>query len=112
MDGWARAARTLEVDSARVPAEVATNLFQPPEARYVAIRYLGRSGTPLAQSALRELFVEATSDGLIRRKAAQAMLECMEPAELCALLEQVSRHESDEHFLNFLGDMIERNCGG
>lgn len=112
MDGWARAARTLGQDEARVPAEVATNLFQPPEARYVAIRFLGRSGTPLARSALRELFVEATSDGLIRRKAAQGLLECMEPTELCPILVQVSEHESDQHFLNFLGDMIERNCGG
>lgn len=112
MSGWCLAAKRLGLDAARVPAEVATNLFQPPEARYVAIRFLGESGTPLAKNALRTLLVEATSDGLIRRKAAQGMVACMTQDELCPVLEEVAAHESDEHFLNFLGDMLERNCGG
>ena len=72
----------------------------------------GYSGTPLARNALRELFVEGTSDGLIRRKAAQGLVVCLTPEELCPILEEVGAHESDEHFLNFIGDMIERNCGG
>jgi len=112
MDGWARAAQALGVKEARVPAGVATNLFQPADARYRAIQFLGGSGTPLARSALQELFVEATSDGMIRRKAAQAMAECLPADELCPILVQVSEHESDMHFLNFLADMIDRHCGG
>ena len=108
--GWLVAARSAGPVEARVPAAVAVSLFQPPEARYVAIGALGEIGGTLAAAALEEVLVEATSDGLVRRKAAQALVRCVPSAELCPILERVAGHESDPHFLNFLGEMLDDNC--
>ena len=108
--GWLAAAESLDVSNPRVPATVATSLFQPPEARYVAIGALGGMGGPIATAALEEILVEASSDGFVRRKAAQALARYLPEDELCDVLERVSGHESDPYFLDFLGDMIDEHC--
>jgi len=108
--GWLTAAGLAGVSNPRVPATVATSLFQPPEARYVAIEALGGMGGPIATAALEEVLVEASSDGLVRRKAAQSLARYLPADELCALLERVAGHESDPYFLDFLGDMIDEHC--
>ena len=116
VDGWIEAARRLaaageEVDT-RTLADVTTNLFQPPEARYAAIGGLGQLGGQLAVAALEEVLIEASSDGYVRRKAAQALVACSAPEVYCPLFGQVASHESDEPFLWFVIDMIERHCEG
>jgi hypothetical protein len=112
LDGWLAAARALGRQDPGVLADVATNIFQPPEARYAAIAGLGELGGPLAGAALEEILIEASSDGYVRRKAAQALVRCVPPEEFCPLLATVAGHESDAVFLNFLGDMIDRHCAG
>jgi hypothetical protein len=108
--GWATAARALEVVDTTVPADVAINLFQPAAARYAAIAILGELGGNHAVKALEEVLVEATSDGMVRRKAAQGLENCASPEVLCPLLDQLAAHESDANFIDFLAQMIDRNC--
>ena len=119
VEGWLVAARSLagsaaspETVDTRVLADVATNIFQPPDARYVAIEGLGELGGDLAGVALEEILMESSSDGYVRRKAAQALVRAVEPETLCPLIARLASHESDPHFLNFLADMLESNCAG
>ncbi|MCC7012004.1 MAG: HEAT repeat domain-containing protein [Planctomycetes bacterium] len=110
--GWATAARKLGLKEARVLCDVVVDLRQPPEARYAATSALGEIGGERATKALREVLVEGASDGNIRRKAAQALLRIMPRKEFCALIEEISQHETDPVFLNFLADVLDKNCGG
>lgn len=109
---WIRAARVLGNADTSVLCDVATNIFQAPEARYAAIEGLGELGGARAGAALEEILREASSDGYVRRKAAQALVRCVSPAELCRALDTLAGHESDPAFLDFLADMIDRHCAG
>ncbi len=108
--GWAVAARRLEIRDTSVPADVAINLFQPAAARYAAIGILGELGGQRAVKTLEEVLAEITSDGMVRRKAAQALEQCATKDVLCPLLEQLASHESDPNFISFLAQMLDRNC--
>ena len=108
--GWSTAARKLGSQDTRVLADVATNIFQVPEARYAAIKELGRIGGDLSRKALEEILVEGASDGLLRRKAAQALRAFVPPDELCPILERAAQQEQDQGFLTFLADMLAKTC--
>jgi HEAT repeat protein len=110
--GWLAASERMNVSRPRVAATVATSLFQPPEARYEAIDALGDMGGPIATAALEEVLVEASSDGFVRRKAAQSLARYLPEEELCGVLERVASHESDPYFINFLADLIDEHCSG
>ena len=112
IEGWVRAARALGDADTGVLADVATNIFQAPEARYAAIDGLGELGGARAGAALEEILSESSSDGYVRRKAAQALVRCASAAELCRVLDTLAAHESDPAFLDFLADMIDRHCAG
>lgn len=116
VEAWIAAARLVrerggEADT-RVLADVATNIFQPADARYAALDGLGELGGPLAATALEEVLAEASSDGYVRRKAAQALAACSEPEAFCPILARLASHESDPVFLYFLSDMLDRRCAG
>jgi hypothetical protein len=107
--GYAEAARRLSRDPAPALADVAIDLAQPPDARYVAIEELGRSGSLAARKALEVVLVESSADGYVRRKAAQALQGSLPKEELCPILLRVADRETDPIFLVFLADMIEKN---
>lgn len=110
LDAWIAAARKLERLDADLLADVATNVRQPPDARYRAIEELGRVGTPRGRAALENVLVESGSDGYLRRKAAQAVVASLPQADACAVLMRVADRETDQAFLLFLADMVEKNC--
>lgn len=112
VDGWARAAQRLGLKEARVLCDVLVDIRQPPDARYAAVNRLPQIGGERAIAALREVLLEASSDGMLRRKAAQALVDIAPRKQACELLVQVSEHESDEHFLTFLGSMLDKHCAG
>ncbi|HVS11993.1 MAG TPA: HEAT repeat domain-containing protein [Planctomycetota bacterium] len=106
---YAEAARRLSRDPSPALADVAIDLAQPPDARYVAIEELGRSGGLAARKALEVVLVESSADGYVRRKAAQALQGSLPKEELCPILLRVADRETDPIFLVFLADMIEKN---
>jgi hypothetical protein len=110
--GWATAAKKLGRREARVLCDVVVDLRHPPEARYAATTALGDIGGERAIKALREVLVEGASDGNIRRKAAQQLLRIMPRKEFCALIDELAQHESDPVFIQFLADMLDKNCAG
>lgn len=112
VDGWARAAAKLGLKDAKVLCDVVVDIRQPPDARYAAVNKLPQFGDERAVAALREVLLEASSDGLLRRKAAQALVDVAPRKVACELLQHVSEHESDEHFLVFLGSMLDKHCAG
>ncbi len=112
VDGWARAAARLGLKEARVLCDVLVDIRQPADARYAAVNRLSRFGGERAIAALREVLLEASSDGLLRRKAAQALVEVAPRKQACELLVHISQHESDENFLTFLGSMLDKHCAG
>jgi HEAT repeat protein len=112
VEGWIHAARATGNADTGVLADVATNIFQAPEARYAAIDGLGALGGARAGAALEEILSESSSDGYVRRKAAQALVRCASAEELCAALDRLAGHESDPAFLDFLADMIDQHCAG
>jgi len=108
---WILAARAVARPIDASLASIAVDIAQPAEARYVAVDELGKeSQSNLGRKALETVLVESSSDGLLRRKAAQAMRSAMPRAEMCALLERVAQRESDPEFLNFLADLLIKNC--
>jgi hypothetical protein len=110
--GFATAAKQLGLKDPRVLCDVVVDLRQAPEARYAAVTSLAELGGERAIKALREVLVEGASDGNIRRKAAQSLLKLMPSKEFCALINEVAQHESDAVFVNFLADMLDKNCAG
>jgi hypothetical protein len=92
-------------------ADVATNLFMDETARIRAVKELGRRPEPLAIQALQAILVESTGDGYIRRMAAQGLRDSLPRENACALFQGISEHEADLNFLQFLRDMLDKNCG-
>ncbi len=112
VDGWVRAAKRSGLKEARVLCDVLVDIRQPADARYAAVNHLSAFGGERAIAALREVLLEASSDGLLRRKAAQALVEVAPRKQACELLVHISQHESDENFLTFLGSMLDKHCAG
>jgi HEAT repeat protein len=110
--GFATAMKKLGTGQARVLCDVVVDLRQPAEARYAAVNALADIGGERAIQALRHVLIEGASDGNLRRKSAQALLRIMPRPELCALIEEAAGHESDEAFIRFLSDMLDKNCAG
>ena len=108
---WVSAARAVRQPVDTTLATIATELEQPADARYVAVDELAQESQSLVgRKALEVVLVESGSDGMLRRKAAQAMRTALPRAEMCAILTRVSEHESDPSFIYFLADLLEKNC--
>ena len=112
IEGWTEAASRLNAKDARVLCDVVVDLRQPPDARYAAVRGIAKFGGERAQKALGSVLIEGASDGNLRRKAAQTLLVIMPRKPFCELITEVSEHESDDIFLNFLADLLDKNCAG
>ena len=110
LSAWINASRKIDAPMDVLLVEIATSLFQPPEVRYLAIETLTTVPTPLAIRALEEVLVESSSDAYQRRKAAQAIRDGLPKEQACAILERVAERESDEDFILFLADMLEKHC--
>lgn len=110
VDCWIVASRKQGALDDRLLAEVAIGLTQPADARYRAIEELSRVHTPVAVDALKLVLTESGSDGYVRRKAAQAVIDGLPREEACALLAAVADREVDQVFLVFLADMLEKHC--
>src|SRR5260221_643816 len=91
-------------------ADAATNLFMDETARIRAVKELGHRPEPLAIQALQAILVESTGDGYIRRMAAEGLRDSLPKENACALFQGISEHEADLNFLQFLKDMLDKNC--
>ncbi|MCC6406515.1 MAG: hypothetical protein IT453_05080 [Planctomycetes bacterium] len=110
LDCWIVASRKLGNLDERLLADVAIGIQQPADARYRAIEELGRVASPVTRDALELVLTESGSDGYLRRKAAQAVIDGLPRADACALLERIADREVDQVFLVFLADMLQKNC--
>lgn len=97
-------------DPVPILADVATNMYKEDAARHRAVQELGTHKTLYSQQALRSILVESSGNAYLRRKAAQAIRDSFPREQACAIFAEVSKLEADNHFLAFLGDMIEENC--
>jgi hypothetical protein len=91
-------------------ADVATNLYADETARIRAVKELGHRPEPLAIQALQAILVESTGDGYIRRMAAQGLRDGLPRENACELFQRIADHEADLNFLQFLRDMLDKNC--
>jgi len=91
-------------------ADVATNLFMDETARIRAVKKLGKRNDPLALQALQAILVESTGDGYLRRMAAQGLRDTLSREDGCEIFRKVADKEADLNFIEFLRDMIEKNC--
>ncbi|MBI5432735.1 MAG: hypothetical protein HZA52_07895 [Planctomycetes bacterium] len=110
LECWIDASRKVGSLDERLLADVAIGIRQPADARYRAIEELGRVASPVTRDALELVLTESGSDGYLRRKAAQAVIDGLPRAEACALLERIADREVDQVFLVFLADMLQKNC--
>lgn len=92
-------------------ADVATNLFQDETARIRATKELGRYKDPRGEAALREILVESTGDGYMRRMAVQSLHATLPAETACAIFELVASKEADINFAHFLADALDKWCG-
>jgi hypothetical protein len=91
-------------------ATVATNLFQEGAARVRAVKELGKHGEPRAVQALQAILVESTGDGYLRRMAVQSLLKNLPRESACEVFLRVADKEADLNFLQFLRDVLDKNC--
>ncbi len=91
--------------------DVATNLFQEGSARVRAVKELGKRPDPRGDKALRAILVESTGDGYLRRMAAQALLATLPRETACAVFRETGDKEADLNFLEFLAQLVDKNCG-
>jgi len=110
LDGWLTASAALELDTVPDLALVATDLRRDESTRHRAVRELALAATPLAREALREVLLESTGNGYLRRLAAQGVVDAYEAAEGCALLEEVALLEADPSMQVFLANLVAANC--
>jgi len=110
LDAWIRAARTLEIDQADFLSTIAVDLQKDNSTRTLAVKTLGTIKSPIGRQALESVLVESTGNHYLRRKAAQSLLVTIPRDEFCALIRQVFSRESDQHFQQFLADVLEDNC--
>lgn len=92
-------------------ADVATNLYMDETARIRAVKELGHRPEPTAIQALQAILVESTGDGYIRRMAAQGLRDGLPRENACELFQRIADHEADLNFLQFLRDLLDKNCG-
>jgi HEAT repeat protein len=91
-------------------ADVATNLLMDETARIRAVKELGKRPEPLAIQVLQAILIESTGDGYLRRMAAQGIRDSLPKESACEVFNQVADREADLSFLQFLRDMLEKNC--
>jgi hypothetical protein len=107
---WSRACEALGRPRSEVLMRVATDIYQEDRARLIAIELLGKIPGNLERQTLEVVLVESTGNGLLRRRAAQALREQLPRDEACAIFERVIDLEADMHFQTFLASMITDNC--
>lgn len=109
---WLEACARTNTSPVEMCADVATNMWMQPYARYVALTELGRHAShPLARHALETCLIESSGDGMLRQKAAQAIRDGYPRERGCALFEDVLAKEVSAMMRQFLTDMIAANCG-
>jgi len=91
-------------------ADIATNLYMDETARIRAVKELGHRPEPLALQALQAILVESTGDGYLRRMAAQGLRDSLPKENACEMFQRVAENEADLNFLQFLRDMLDKNC--
>jgi len=112
LTSWLEACERTNTSPVDMCADVATNLWMQPYARYVALTELGKhTSHPLARHALETCLIESSGDGLLRQKAAQAIRDGYPREQGCALLEDVLVKEASSMMRQFLTDMIAASCG-
>lgn len=108
--GWLTAVRALDIDPVPVLSLVATDIYHEDATRHQALRELGDAATPLAREALREVLIESTGNGYLRRLAAQSVAKAFDTAEACEILEEVALREADVTMQVFLASLVDANC--
>jgi hypothetical protein len=112
MRAWIDSCEATGRSPVEMCADVATNLFMDPMARYIAATELGQhTFNPLARRALETCLIESTGDGHLRRKAAQAIAAGYPREQACALFEDVLSKEVSSSVHKFLLDLIDHYCG-
>ncbi len=110
--GWLAACEKSGRSPVEMCADVATNLWMEPYARYMAVEELGlHPSNPLARRAMETCLIESTGDGVLRIKAAQSIAAGYPREEACALFQSVYDKEVSINFKKFLADLIAANCG-
>jgi hypothetical protein len=110
VQAWVIACDKTGKSPVKVLVDVATNLFQDETARIRSVKELKRYRDPLATQALSAILVESTGDGYLRRMAAQGLRDTLDRESACKLFEEVAQHEADMGMLEFMKDMLDKNC--
>jgi hypothetical protein len=110
VSSWVTACEKTGRSPVKELADVATNLFQDETARIRAVKELGRHKDPLATQALNAILVESTGDAYLRRMAAQGLRDTLDKESACKIFEIVAQREADQGMLDFMRDMLDKNC--
>lgn len=110
VQAWVTACDATGRSPVPVLLDVATNIYKQPRARYYAATQLGAHPEPQGIEALRALLIESTGDGMLRRKAAQALRAALPAETACAIFQEVAAHEAELTMLEFLASMIQDLC--
>jgi hypothetical protein len=110
VDAWVTACTKVGRSPVKELSDIATNMFQDETARIRAVKDLGHYRDPLATQALSAILVESTGDGYLRRMAAQGLRDTLDRESACKIFEEVAQREADMGMLDFLKDMLDKNC--
>lgn len=108
---WVTACERTKTNPVPALADAAANMFMEEAARVRAVKELGRHPDDrLAEKTLSAILIESTGDGYLRRMAAQSLLAMLPREEACVLFTQVADKEADANMLQFLKDILDKNC--
>lgn len=105
LHAWILASKELGTLEPGLLVEVATGILRPAPVRTLAVRTLGEIQGIESQRALETVLVESGTDGYIRRRAAQALVQQLGP-DARPILEEVADKETDPAFLTLLANIL------
>lgn len=107
LTAWLTAAKAVDHPLEETLILVATDIRLGDATRHLAVRELGELSSPRVSQALMEILTESTGNGLLRRKAAQAIMNSEDTESAIVSITSVLQREADSNMQIFLSRSLD-----
>ena len=107
LNAWLAACKATGYPREEVLILVATDIRQEAITRHLAVSELGKLKGPRISQALMEVFTESTGNGILRRKAAQAIVASEDTESAILSITSVLEREADSNMQVFLSRTLD-----
>ncbi len=107
LTAWLAAAKAIDHPREETLILVATDIRLDSPTRHLAVRELGQLSSPRVSQALMAILTESTGNGILRRKAAQAIMDSEDNESAIASITSVLQLEADSNMQIFLSRALD-----